>query len=92
MCKQSWAQIDKTEKFPRGRYQQNGKIVNSLHQLAALQRFRLKLHTDRWNHKISKNHTQIINLFQPFMQLMISPPRCNAINGIENWIQKGLFP
>ena len=60
VCEQSWAQIDKIEKFPRRPYQQNWKIVNSLHQLAALQMFRLKLYADRWNRKISKNHTQII--------------------------------
>ena len=48
------------EKFPRRGYQWNWKIVNSLHQLAALQRFSLKLHADRWNSKISKDHTQII--------------------------------
>ena len=48
------------EKFLRRGYQRNWKIVNSLHQLAALQRFRLKLYADRFNRKISKNHTQII--------------------------------
>ena len=37
VCQQSWVQIDKIEKFPRRGYRRNWKIVNFLHQLAALQ-------------------------------------------------------
>ena len=38
----------------------------------------------------NRTHNAVIHLYP--VQFRISPHRCNAILGIENWVQKGLFP